>query len=635
MKKSFLHISHSLSQKLIFGIFGIVIVVFVLSLGFLFMRSRQIVEQEATERATLALNNTTLHLTKYLQEVETSTENITWLVLDNLQPDSLYNYSRRVVELSPNINGCSITMEPNFFPQEDSNFSVYSLREGGKIETAIEGDYNYYEKIWYSTPIERKEACWVGPYNDYQEGTLSSVSMIASYCKPLYKPEGNIIGVIATDISISKISEIISSEKPYPNSYCMMLGANGQYFVHPDRLKLIRQNILTTYDNDENPDIIAVGQNMIARKVGHKRVNIEGKPCLVFYQPVEKTGWSIALVCPEEDIFAGYKKLTYLLAPLILIGLSLILFFCWKTIKHFILPLDQLAQQSRYIAEGTFGSCLIRSKRIDVVGNLQNSFVTMQETINEKICNIQQVNAETERRNEELAKANLLAQEADKRKSAFIQEMQLQIRTPLNIIAGFMQVMQQGFCSLSTEEKEKGIDTMKQSSNTIKRMASMLFDASWKGEQNKFDCTKKVEVNAVMEDSIKDFNAKSPRDAVLNYTTSLPNPHYIHSNRLYLHRSVRELLYNAKKFASKNPINLTVDTTDTMIRIIVEDHGPGIPEDDRERVFESFVKLDNYSEGLGLGLGLTLQHSKNLGGSLTLDPTYKDGARFILEVPNA
>ena len=71
-----------------------------------------------------------------------------------------------------------------------------------------------------------------------------------------------------------------------------------------------------------------------------------------------------------------------------------------------------------------------------------------------------------------------------------------------------------------------------------------------------------------------------------------------------------------------------------MIRIIVEDTGPGIAPDDRERIFEPFVKLNNFDEGLGLGLGLSKQHAQNLGGTLTLDPSYTHGARFILEFPN-
>ena len=117
MKSVFFHINRSLSLKLSLGILLFVVMVFVLSLGFLFQRSRQLVKQEAMEHATRMLENTALRVTGYLDEVEKATDNMEWLAIKNLQPDSLYNYTRRVVELNPNVNGCSITMEPAFFPQ--------------------------------------------------------------------------------------------------------------------------------------------------------------------------------------------------------------------------------------------------------------------------------------------------------------------------------------------------------------------------------------------------------------------------------------------------------------------------------------------------------------------------------------
>ena len=635
MKNPYTNITHSLSLKLSLGILGMVLLMFILCLGFLFERSRQLVRQEATERATHLLDNTALRVVKYLTEVETATDNICELAATNLTPDSLSNYTSRVVELNPNINGCSITLEPDILPQQNGRFSVYTIREGNKTETAIEGDYNYYEKVWYKTPKEKGNACWVDPYNDFNEGTLSSPILIASYCKPLYSREGRFIGVIATDLSIEWISNTVSAEKPYPHSYCIMLGSDGHYFVHPDRLRLINQSISSSFNPKEHPDIEKLGKDMTSGKTGNALVDIDGTTSTVFYRPVEHTGWSIALVCPEEDIYSAYNTLTYIVTPILLIGLLLMLFICRKSIKHYIEPLDRLAQQAHHIAEGNFDEQIPRSDRKDVVGDLQNGFAAMQKTINEHVTNIQRVNEETEKRNEELIKANQLAIEADKRKDNFVHEMALQIRTPLNIIAGFMQVLQKTYDSIPKEEVEKSIKAMSQNAFTIKRMAHMLFDVTWRGAQKKLDITKEVELNAVINEAIDDFNEKTPHETIVNYTTNLPTEHYIRSNSLYLHRVLRELLINAKKFASEGAVNFDVHMTDDVIRFTIEDHGPGIPEEEREHVFEPFVKLDNFSEGLGLGLGLTLQHAKNLGGSMILDPDYKEGVRFIVEIPNS
>ena len=63
------------------------------------------------------------------------------------------------------------------------------------------------------------------------------------------------------------------------------------------------------------------------------------------------------------------------------------------------------------------------------------------------------------------------------------------------------------------------------------------------------------------------------------------------------------------------------------------DSGPGIPEADRERVFTQFVKLNNFNEGLGMGLYLCRQLAHRLGGTLEIDPLYVGGTRMVLTIP--
>lgn len=634
MKNLFLHINRSLALRLCLGILGFVITIFFLSLGILYQRSREMVKEEALERASRMLENTEQQVTGFLQEVEAVTDNAEWHIINNLYPDSLLNFSRRTVELSRNINGCSITLEPGFFPQLDHNFSAYTVRNGDQLETVIEGNYNYYEKPWYKIANEKNSACWIDPYNDYNEGTLSSPVMIASYCKPIHDASDKMIGIIATDLSIEWLSRTISARKPYPNSYCFMLGSDGHYFVHPDRMKLIKESIFSSTGGNKNPEIIALGHEMTTGQSGMMNIKLNGQSCQVFYRPVAHTPWSIALVCPESDIFEGYNRLSYILVTLLFVGLLLMFLICWHITKHFLQPLNVLAQQARHITNGNYNQQLPPSQRNDVVGHLQNSFVTMQQTINQQITHIQEVNAKMEKSNAELTTANQLAEEANQRKTIFIHDMSMQIRTPLNLIAGFMQVLRETYGLLSNEEKDNFTDTMKQNSVTVLRMASMLFDVSWRGDQKVYDMSKDVNVSEVLDKCIYDFKAKDPHDVRLDYTNTLPDNKCLHSNALYLHRIIREILFNAKKFAPNNIVGLHVDTHDGKIRFVIEDNGPGIPLEEQQHVFDPFVKLDCFTEGLGLGLGLTRQHVTNLGGTIVIDPEYTDGTRFIIEFPD-
>ena len=71
----------------------------------------------------------------------------------------------------------------------------------------------------------------------------------------------------------------------------------------------------------------------------------------------------------------------------------------------------------------------------------------------------------------------------------------------------------------------------------------------------------------------------------------------------------------------------------TYVLFIVQDVGPGLSVQTEEFIYKPFVKIDNLSEGLGLGLPLTKRHALFLGGDLIYDETYHEGCRFIIEMP--
>jgi signal transduction histidine kinase len=73
--------------------------------------------------------------------------------------------------------------------------------------------------------------------------------------------------------------------------------------------------------------------------------------------------------------------------------------------------------------------------------------------------------------------------------------------------------------------------------------------------------------------------------------------------------------------------------TETTVRFIFEDIGPGLAADAQDVIFQPYGKTDDLVNGLGLGLPLAKRHALSLGGNITLDTTYHDGCRFIVEMP--
>ena len=101
-----------------------------------------------------------------------------------------------------------------------------------------------------------------------------------------------------------------------------------------------------------------------------------------------------------------------------------------------------------------------------------------------------------------------------------------------------------------------------------------------------------------------------------------------------LARMVNLLLDNANKNTISGSITVRTSKKDEKLYIIVEDTGCGIDAKEAEHIFERFVKLDNFKEGLGLGLTLCRMIAGRIGSDVNLDTTYAGpGARFVITLP--
>jgi signal transduction histidine kinase len=340
------------------------------------------------------------------------------------------------------------------------------------------------------------------------------------------------------------------------------------------------------------------------------------------------------LVIPDREILQAYYRLAYIIIPLIVIGLVVILLITRRIVAQAIEPLNQLLTQSQELASGNYAERIPHTKRDDAVGQLQNSFATMQESLDRHVSDIKKAADETKRSNEELVGAAQLAEDADRQKTLFIQNVTHQIRTPLNIIMGFAQVLRNSLGEIPHDEVKKIVEMMDHNTKTLSRMLLMLYDSSDAGASIELSMHKDemVSCNEVASEAISYTREHFPEINV-TFESDVPDSYRIRSNGLYLMRTLRELLYNAAKYSGGALVLFQIQETDNTIRFIVEDHGPGMSEAYYDQMFVPFTKVNELSEGLGLGLPLSKRHSQSLGGDLFLDKTYHDGCRFILELP--
>jgi sigma-B regulation protein RsbU (phosphoserine phosphatase) len=383
MNKIIAYIRRKLSVRVSLWVVFFAAVIFNIALGFLFFQAREAVRQEAVSRATQILDKTSLRVDSILNRVEVASNMTRWLVERHPdKADSMFVYSRGMLQNNPDFYNCSIAFEPYYFRDKGRYFSAYTKHVGDSLRTMQGGSdhYQYFFVDWYLMPQLLEKPCWTEPYMDFDVPTNSS-EMVTSYCQSLKNKQGQVIGVINTSLSISWLSQTISAVKPYPNSYSIMIGRGGTYFVHPDTTKITRQTIFTQTLEQPDTALAALGYAMQRGEEGMKEMSLSGEDCLVFYKPLGQTGCSMAIVCPESDIFSGFDRLRHTIMAIITIGLLLMLYFFIRIITRELKPLRRLAKEAETIASGQFDAELPDFQRVDEIGQLSHSFGNMQQSL--------------------------------------------------------------------------------------------------------------------------------------------------------------------------------------------------------------------------------------------------------------
>ena len=234
----------------------------------------------------------------------------------------------------------------------------------------------------------------------------------------------------------------------------------------------------------------------------------------------------------------------------------------------------------------------------------------------------------------ELRKAYDQALESDKMKTAFIQNISHEVRTPLNIISGFSQVIANPELDPNIEERREIARMTQKNARLITTLIDEMLLVSLNETSEEAKKENQIEINNLMRGVMKEAESNLSSKTTIQYDTTLADDFTILTNEYMLKIIVNALVDNAAKNTPKGTITLKASKpSDAELALIVEDTGCGIPAAEAEHIFERFVKLDTFKEGIGLGLPLCRMLIEKLGGTVRLDTSYTQGARFVVTLP--
>ena len=628
----------SLKREVSLGIILLAVPIFILSIGTLFYQSRNLIHNEVKECNRNMLNKGLLQIRSYMSTIETAVNSNAWMMEENLTPDSLKVISERIVKLNAPVISCSVFMVPNYFQEYGHKFSIYAVGQNDTVNSYIEPEYDYFGKMSYTAPTKSGKACWIDPFVEYIEGKVDHNEAVATYCRPLRQKNGHIVGSLSAEMSFSQLTKKINQMNlQYQDAFFVLLDETGRFLINPDTTRLFRKTIFTNTDPAENADLISFGHEMMAGKSGAMHVNFKNKLYHVSFCPVPGTKWSFAFACPDKEAMSNYYNLGYLIILIIIVGLLIIIWASRQVARETIIPIKRLLDATQQISEGNFQTVIHLSSRKGILGQLPNSFVKMQQTLNENMTKLRNHAEKIRNANEELNQARLKVDDIIIRKNNFIQTVSQHMRMPLNVITGFADVLRESRknnLAIDKDEFNNISKMMKDNSITLNRMMLLLLDASETdaNEELHYKKNDEISVNQVAQECIRHTLNYFP-DAHIEMETELPSTLHIVTHRLYLTSTLSELLYNAAKYTDGQHIKLSVSQTSSTIRYTVQDVGNGLPEGTIRQIFKPFSMIENLAEGEGLGLPMAKRHALSLGGDLIFDIDYHDGCRVIFELP--
>ena len=232
-----------------------------------------------------------------------------------------------------------------------------------------------------------------------------------------------------------------------------------------------------------------------------------------------------------------------------------------------------------------------------------------------------------------LFKALRKSQESDRLKSAFLANMSHEIRTPLNSILGFSELLSE---TTDEDERRQYIKIISSSSDLLLRLIDDILDLS-KIEAGTYEFVfERVDLCELIEELRQIFQHKEREDLKIIVDCKYSQLE-IFADRKRLFQVLTNLVNNAMKFTAKGYVRVSChieEFEDERIVVIeVEDTGMGIPPDKVASIFDRFVKLNDLSEGTGLGLTISNTIIKKHKGTIQVESRYGYGSKFTIRLP--
>lgn len=468
--------------------------------------------------------------------------------------------------------------------QFDENYTgIYGYIQGEYLDgLGWEPDEGYEptERDWYIAAMKAKgETTIVSPYVDAQTGAV-----IISVSKLLE----NGTDVLSLDVTMNQIQAVVEDVQLNEMGYGLVLDRSGMVVAHHD----VEMNGKIYNSDQEQKEFMKQVHKV---KKGSFSITVNGKKCTAFSDQIMDQ-WYVVIVVSDKELFADVWSQLFVNISVFTIVFLLLVFFYLLAYR-----------------------------------NEQKSNRRMED------LKISEQKKEYEAKVLKLEKS--AADAANKAKSTFLAEMSHEIRTPINAVLGMNEM-------ILREAKDEAVleysENVRSAGKTLLSIINSILDFS-KIEDGKMEIVPvKYDVASMVHDlviSISERAKAKSLEFVVNIDETLPS--VLYGDDVRVSQIIMNLLTNAVKYTNEGTVTFSVqadrrEENDIILLVEVRDTGIGIREEDMEKLFESFGRLEEernrHIEGTGLGIAIVTKLLDMMDSKLEVKSVYGEGSVFFFRL---
>lgn len=447
--------------------------------------------------------------------------------------------------------------------------------------------------------------------------------ILSLYC-PVYDYDGEtILGYVGGGPYVQELKALLASAEKQGASYYMINVEESICLFAQD------ESLMATQIEDEMLLSVIAEINKDDSKLAGDIEYYDAKAgaSIAAYQYISDYGWAVVSCNSEANIYADINKSMIVLAHICLATVVIIVVLCWLVIRLSTRPLKHVENAIVQLEAMNLKKDPMLDKYIggkSEVGKIATAIDSLYDSI-EGLLEV-----ETEKQ------AAIAKSES---KDRFLANVSHEIRTPMNVIMGMNQM-------ILLENQDENINeyatSIKSSSQHLMDIINDILDFS-KIDSGKLQIVeKKYDIYPLLQEVTLGIDAimrQKKLDFVVDIDKDLPK--VLKGDKKRIKQILNNLLSNAAKYTDQGSVTFTakgVRRDDSfLLEISVEDTGIGIRPEDKDKVFDSFSRVEmnknHYKEGTGLGLHITKELVEYMKGNISLTSEYGKGSCFTVTLP--